>query len=409
MSNPAAAIQQTCDAYFSGEYRRLLRLLFAGTVLFTVVRGYQLARDWEQWVVGEWLISYSKGFVRRGLSGEVLLRASAATGVSANLLVFLTIVVLFIAFVVLFARLIRRKTITFWYLFLCLSPAFLLFTVYNPDAIGRQELIVYVLFLLWAHLIARGTVTSPTIIAFGVLCFVATLAHELFSLYVPYFVLLPIVLARLQGKSVGWPQVLAVPAGAGLAVLVLLLFGRSLDEQALCERILRTGAPADVCGGILAYGDAPPTRLLADFVGHLNAHVVFSLLLVFPVVLLPAYVFLAANRHPGIAPPKLIALLTLFILLTAPLFVMAVDWGRWVSIHTVLLTIVCAHFLQDGDASPATAPQRVPAGAAAAHVTLGLLIVSSTLLWNVKYCCNDDYFNPLGPIRTIENAWASAP
>ena len=408
MSHPAAVIQQTCDAYLAGEYRRVLWLLFGGTIFFTVVRAYHLARDWEQWVIGEWLISYSGGLVRRGVAGEILLRVSSLTGVSANLLVFVTIATLFIAFVVLFARLVLQREITFWYLFLCLSPAFLLFTVYNDEAIGRQELLVYVLFLVSAHFIARGTVTSSMTIAFAGVCFAATLVHELFVLFTPYFVLLPFVVSRLDGTRFGWKQSLAAPVGAILAVLTVLVFGHDLNEQALCDRIVRTGAPATVCSGILAYGDAAPTHLLADFIGHLNSHVVFSLLLVFPVVLLPAYVFFVANRHPGIAPSTVIGLVTLCIVFTAPLFVMAVDWGRWVSIHTVLLTVVCAHFLKNDDAPRAVA-RSAPAGAALAHVIAGLLIVSTTLLWNVKYCCGDEYFNPLGPIRTIENAWALLP
>lgn len=409
MSNPAVVIQQTCDAYLAGEYRRVLRLLFAGTTAFTVVRGYQFARDWEQWVVGEWLISYTGGFARRGLSGEVLLRASALTGVSVNLLVYVTIVALFVAFIVLFARLILRKQITFWYLFLCLSPAFLLFTVYNADAIGRQEHLVYVVFLLWAQVIARGRVTSSTMIGFAFLGFTATLVHELFALFTPYFVLLPFLFGRMQATRIDWRRSLVVPAGAGIAMLAILVFGRDLNEQALCDRILRTGAPATVCSGILAYGEAPLAHVTVDFIGHLNGHVVFSLLLVFPVVLVPIAAFLAANRHPGVDPSTLIALTALFILVTAPLFVMAVDWGRWVSIHTILLTVVCAHFLKDHSAARTTAAPPVSVGAALVPVIAGLLIVSTTLLWNVKYCCSDEYLNPLGPLRAIEHSWALLP
>jgi hypothetical protein len=399
MSRFVREVQDTCDEWLATYYHSLVFLLLGGMVVFTASRGYRLASDWEQWTVGEWLVSYSGGFVRRGLSGELMLAASRGTGVPVNFVVFTATIALFAAFCILFARLLRGKQITFWYLFLCLSPASLLFTLYNPLAVGRQELLIYVTFVLWASASRRGSLSRHTLIGFGVLAFAATLVHEMFFLFTPYFVLLSFLLFTSGGGGGEWKQALIVPASSAAAVGALLLFSRSLDARALCDRITDAGAPAKVCNGIFEYGDPRISNQVVDFVGHFNGHVLLSLVLIFPIVLLPVYLFLAANRHEAMPSSRLIATLCAFVVFSAPLFVLAVDWGRWIAIHAVLTTITCTLLLIDRVPTPAREPR--PSPVAAGYLLAGLLMLSTTLLWSVNYCCGDEYLNALGPVHEL--------
>ena len=399
MSAFAVRIQETCDAYIGAYYRSTVDVLILAAAAFTAVHGYALTHDWEQWTVGEWLINYSGGFVRRGLTGEVLLAISGRTGAPANVLVFATFVTLIGVFSVRFASLLRHKRITFWYLFLCLSPACLLFTLYNPEAIGRQELVVYVAFIAWADAYRRGSLTPAMLSLFAAVAFVATLVHELFVLFTPYFVLLSFVLSNSGHVEGDWRRALVVPAGACAGLAALLLFGHALNGEVLCGSIVRTGAPAKVCEGILAYGDPDPVRAVRDFIGHLTEHSALSLVLVFPLILLPVYLFLTANAD-GLSAPLLIAFFALFITISAPLFVLAVDWGRWISIHVILQTVTCAFFLHDVEL--VREPKRAGGWRNTGPLLVtGLVILSTTLLWGVNYCCSDEFFHPLGPLRAI--------
>lgn len=394
-------IQDTCDAWLDSYYQSLVFLLLGGMVIFTAWRGYLLTSDWEQWAVGEWMVSYSAGFVRRGLSGELLLAASKGTGVPINLVVFGTTIALFAAFCVLFASLLRGRQITFWYVFLLLSPTSLLFTFYNPIAVGRQELLVYVAFVLWAVASTRSSISRPVLIAFGVLAFAATLVHELFFLFTPYFVLLSFLLFKCGASGNNWKQSFIVPASSLAAVFAILLFSRSLDAQTLCDRIVAAGAPAKVCNGMFEYGDPRLSKQLLDFAGHFDGHVLLSLLLVFPIVLVPVCLFAIGNGKHPMSSSTLIATLAAFVIFSAPLFVLAVDWGRWISIHAVLTTVMCAPLLGDGVRPPVHEPR--PLSVAGGHLLAGLLVLSSTLLWSVNYCCGDEYVNALGPVHELRH------
>ena len=90
--------------------------------LFTRWYAGKVTADWEQWVVADWLVSYAPGFVRRGLSGQLLLGVSRLTFAPANIAVWWTIVAVFVIFAVPLAALLWRKRMTFWYFALCCSP-----------------------------------------------------------------------------------------------------------------------------------------------------------------------------------------------------------------------------------------------------------------------------------------------
>jgi hypothetical protein len=123
MQKLATAIQQQCDALFAPLYYPFVCVMLSLLVIFTGVRGQAFTRAWDEWMVADWLISYAPGVVRRGLSGELILRASSVAGVPANDLVLAVVVVLFATLCILFTRLLRGKRITFWYFWLCVSPA----------------------------------------------------------------------------------------------------------------------------------------------------------------------------------------------------------------------------------------------------------------------------------------------
>ena len=403
MRRAASAIQYACDFYLARAYYGVVCFVLAVVVMFTGQYGRRLSADWEQWTIGEWLINYASGFVRRGLSGELLLFVSRHSGLPANLVVFGALFLLAATFCILFALLLRNKQITFWYLFLCLSPASLLFTFYNRAAIGRKELLVFVAFAAWAHLLARRREARLRLhILFGVLSFVLTLMHELFFFFTPYFVFLSFLVSRRRHAD-DWKMSLLVPGCSLLALLPSLALSGNLTDPALCERLTAIGAPAKVCEGILSYSDAPATAVLEDFIGHFETHTLVGVLLIFPIVLVPVYLFLAANAGPEQSASRLVWLFCAFILFSSPLFVLAVDWGRWVSIHVVLLTVTCSFLLRNREQPSQTSAR--PAHLSAVHLAVGVLILSSTLCWSVKYCCGDDLLDAFGPLQAISSVW----
>ena len=63
----ATSVQDACDARWAEYYSSALAILLFNMAAFTFSRGYKLASGWDGWTVGEWLVTYSNGFVRRGI------------------------------------------------------------------------------------------------------------------------------------------------------------------------------------------------------------------------------------------------------------------------------------------------------------------------------------------------------
>ena len=47
-----------------------------------------MAREMDSWIIGDWLINYSGGFVRRGLAGAVVMLMHRSTGVPLQWVVY---------------------------------------------------------------------------------------------------------------------------------------------------------------------------------------------------------------------------------------------------------------------------------------------------------------------------------
>ncbi len=195
------------------------------------------------WPLGELLVNYQGGFVRRGLLGEVVFRISLALDLSPLFLLRWLFVALSVVNILVFVslsaveeRLLKRAT-------LLLAPVLLLFPVYDLAAYGRKDLITTALLGVHA-LIAQQTFrrrlsfgTYGTLLAalIAPLLMVQILTHDVQIFFIPFH--LAITVAVLQDcddatpRRVLWPY---VPVAA-VSVLPVLFNGTKETAIAVCN------------------------------------------------------------------------------------------------------------------------------------------------------------------------------
>ena len=399
MRKIAFSIQRTCDEAFAHLYRPLIWLILALMVLFTGMKAYELSRSWDEWSVADWLVSYAAGFVRRGLGGELILFTSAVSGVPANIVVFGVVFTLFGAVCALFAHLLRGRLITFWFFVLCLSPGFLLFSFYDPFAVGRKELLLYVAFLGWTVMLTRHPHPSFRAQgAFALGCVLITLVHELFVFYSLYFVVLALLMGELRGNREGWRTSLVIPGCSAAAALIITSLSGAPNDPALCQRLIGVGAPDSVCRGILSFDIVTTTDALVRFLDAFDTAVAVGLIGAFAVVILPLHLFLSANTTAAAQAWRITGIVCAVIAMSFPLFVLGRDWGRWISSHVVLSTIMCIVFLRNRESA---GPNPPPTTAGSGALLSGLFVACAMFLWNIRHCCEHEYFVALGPVERL--------
>ena len=361
-------------------------LVLAFLLLLADKIGYWLPRDLfsnglDPWVLSGWLIDYSSGFVRRGLSGE--LTGAVHRFLPAELFVASVAWATFLLVTAGYLRLILRvwrQLSALALLGLLFLPSLLPFYLYDHLAFGRKEVLGF-LFVLWhllilerccppaGHCEGRGYLLRLWPLAMLALP-VHALLHEGTALWFgPTHGLLTLTVLR-RGGGWGWGRALAITLGLylplALTLLIVLLFGRGSPEDALIicrhwqdRQVLGPG----VCSsdmGVAMLQAAPAIHALGWTMGEgiriaanaLPPKAIALWLTQLPILAIatlavggmasrgiaegrPAEGFFSWLSPPGSTLALLFFLLPL--LLPAPIYIVAHDLGRW-------FTVACLNF-----------------------------------------------------------------
>jgi len=303
--------------------RNLLIAIFSFTTVHTLASRYSKAQNYGQYDVGDWLINYKGGFVRRGLFGELLLHVFNLNQPVAGFLLFLIQSLLIIGLLLFLFKFMSSQSYSFSSIALCCSPAVGLFISNNYGPTRKELLGIFSLLLLSLASRNRGRnyviLSWISILMFGLSCF----SSEINALLLPGFFF--ILHVSCKGKAAPF-QILIQKIMFFLISLLSfglssVFLGNSKISQILCSDVILHGFPPSTCSeysaiswlsrsakyGFLAVRDHFPL--------YLN-YIPLILLAALPIVITPW--FRTYWRW---------CLGCAFCIL--PLYVVATDYGRW--------------------------------------------------------------------------------
>ncbi|HOP34742.1 MAG TPA: hypothetical protein PL090_00350 [Syntrophales bacterium] len=335
---------------------------------------FEVSHGGNTWKTGDWLINYSSGFIRRGAFGEVALFLSHISGFDLLWTVFtLQFLLLFLVFflvVVIFFRTDRSRV----ELMIFLSPAFLLFPFYDIQGGFRKEILVYIPFLIYVLYLLKGRLPQHGI--FLVLAFYAfaLFSHELAVFVLPFFIIVTILFFYLKIIEARPMYVLAASFVilAGIALIFSSIFLGIGKASAICNHLVSNGLDSKICDGAincLEQNSYDGMLWVANifFQNDYLATYIFALIL----SLLPFYFLKSVD-----IPEKYVyAFPTIALLFMLPLYVFAVDWGRWIHIYIFFLSVLVFALADMGYLKPRI---KLPI----------ILILPYVLLWNIPHCCH---------------------
>jgi len=303
----------------------------------------------DPWQAGDWLIDYSGGIVRRGLSGEVFFLL-APEGSSAVTLVTVFQTILAAALFTLVGLLYWRTDRGPVWMMLVLSPAFLLFPALDATGNARKELLVLVALAV-AVLAYRSARSELGLwVAFPLFLF-GVFSHEALIVTLPAFGYLAFTaLARTRA----WLVLGAYGIAAfGALLLAFLRPGNAQTAGAICASWNERGIGD--CGGALAALGMPARDMVEQLVTESYPNY-WGYLLPAALAALPFFALRFLPRE------RIIGLLVVAAVL--PLFILGWDYGRWIFLITAQLSLLA---LARPDVSR---PMRVPLYAALAFILL---------------------------------------
>lgn len=214
----------------------LLAMFLAFVGVAVVMHGHRLVtRDSQMFHLFEWLITYEGGFVRRGLSGEVVYVVSAVTGATPDVVVWGLQIVGYAAFLGGCFLIVLRLRPVPWQLWpLLFAPFMFAVPAVAPYAAMRKDVLWLATMGLVGAAVARRR--SSAAVVTGLVAMVpVVLMHE------ASLVLLPYLLAA--GSAASWtPALKRLAAGSVLAVVVAAGIAASsgatpTQAQIMCSRV----------------------------------------------------------------------------------------------------------------------------------------------------------------------------
>lgn len=365
---------------------RIAGSMFATSVFALVLWKLRFDIDLRgSWQLTEILINYAGGFVRRGLLGQCLLVLARHTGWDVEVVVrhgvFLMTIVnaFFVVFVTLAVRPVLTRTA------LLLSPAVLLFVIYDEGAYARKDVVVTLLIALHATVtisvrerpLQRERYERWAKYALPAALSVSILVHEAAALFVTHHLLLLAHTLRRGPKPNEW-LLLLLPTGTAFLATVVF-HGDAGTARMICDSWKAVWEAVDCGGGIGALSwDFRQARFLSWALWYLRRPALYYLAY-FCLSIAPVLPLL--RRSGGEEAAGVLSGVLSVAAAVAPmaLFAMGWDWGRWIHLYTVSLLCVA---IGRGGGMRAARRTRLP------WKFCGWLCVAGYVsLWTLPYCC----------------------
>lgn len=369
----------------SGEWleltaQKMLPYFFLIILISTCFAAYIGYYDHNAFKMGDFLINYQGGFVRRGLLGEVIYQLGIITGFNVGFLTFLLQCFLYAVFLVFSYLIIKDKDNILPYLLLVVSPFVFLFQLNDMGGGFRKEIIYFSLFSFFLYLFLNKSAKSYNkIFVFLMILYpFLILTHEIFAVFLPYVFIVNFYLKSVNYKvsyrEIFYSFLLSVPS---LIAFVFSLYYKGSIEIASAIFKSLEGVGYSLSGGAIEWLEYPVTHAVRRTLNHIENHdyiffyiqVVFLCLLAF----IPVY-----KKLFDVFKVKINLLLLIVSLLgTFPLFYVALDWGRFIYIHMVSLFFLSL-----------LSSNKIKSKISSYSLVMVAILIIYTQSWHIHHCCN---------------------
>lgn len=341
--------------------------VWAFFVFFCVRYAIEIYNGGNGWKTGDWLINYSAGPLRRGLTGTILL-ALSDSGLPLLWLTYIFQVSIYAAIFIAVLKLYKLTERSLFWLLILYSPAFLLFSFHDLQGGFRKEIIVFGIFSYFCLIYARKTITQTKLIFVFVIYVLAGLSHELTVFTLPFFIYLLFI--SVKERLIKQKAAIIYSVIFSIASLAILLFaalhkGDIAISETICRSLIDRKLNSANCLGAISWlgedSGKATTRVLSQI-----SHRSLSTLALFGLAILPLFFTTWWNKQTY----TLLAVSTISFI---PLFLVAIDWGRWIYMLTFMLFCLAL-----ADRVAVKIPFK------SIFVIAGVIYVTT---WSIPHCC----------------------
>lgn len=281
----------------------------------------------------DWLINYQEaGFGRRGLPGTVFIFLYKVFSIKVQYSVFFTQTIVYVLFFYFLYKLLRFKKANIIDALFLLSP-FCLWGFFSDPAIGaRKDGVLWLLFVAFIYCLSQNKLTKTKEYIFLVLFAVSVFIHESFVFYTPYF----LIALYFHNKKIDVKMFLLIVLSFGIPAGIILLTGINTDYHKTLQIIRECNINLQE-ENIFQWKETQLIKIdyYTKEIKNLSLYVIsVALQLGFVIFYMFLKKFAPENRK------KLLMSFALAFFISIPLFLIAIDVGRWFYNSFILFQIL---------------------------------------------------------------------
>ena len=307
--------------------------------LLTSITSYELYKHKEAFTIGDWLINYQGGFVRRGLLGEVIINLSYLTNLNPGLITSYTHMLFYFLFFLFSFLAINQQNNLKNHWILIFSPFLFYFQIFDFYGGFRKEIIFFSIFafLVWSfNKFEEKTIDK---IFFTTLVFYSflILSHEIFIFFLPYILVAYLLKVEIEKKRLIYLTLCSLPSLICFVFSILNPGDREIVEKIFLslenQNYKMSGGAIEWLMEDRNHGINTVKEYIEKFnyVSKYSVIILLSLLAYYPL----------REIFKKIAEKK-INLIMFFLPLFGTFLIsyMAVDWGRFIYINLVSIFFI---------------------------------------------------------------------
>lgn len=324
----------------SKSFQIFLILIFISIAfLLTLITSFEINKINHEFVIGDWLINYQGGFVRRGLIGELIFKFSNFSKINPGIITsYFHIFFYFLFFLFTFLSICQQKKLK-EYILLIFSPFVFYFQIFDYLGGFRKEIIFFSILSCFVWCLNKFDYNiNEKIFRIILLIFpLVILTHEMFVIFLPY--LLAAYYIKTDQKN--FPNFKFIML-LGLSALAFLFSFINPGNVEIAEKIFKSLSDVNypIQGGAIGW-------LTHDFKHGLNTVSEYSIKYNY----ITKYSFAVGLGFLAFIPLRKniikifsnkFAIFFIFCSLTGSFLLgfVAVDWGRFLYINLVSLFLI---------------------------------------------------------------------
>ncbi|MGE8556067.1 MAG: hypothetical protein ACN6OB_19260 [Chryseobacterium jejuense] len=330
-----SSIKKALEGFKLGWYLIAVTIL----CLFKIGFAYYVCNGFA---FADWLINYQDGgFKRRGLLGTVFVFFYDSFSIKLQYSVFAAQAIVYVLFFYLLSLLFKVKQTNIIDVFLFITP-FCLWGFISDAAIGsRKDGILWLLFSIFTYFLIKnkysGFRETILLISFSLSVFI----HESFIFYAPYF----LFILFLHSRKLDIQKSLKILLAFFIPAVFIFFMGSMNPDYGYTLQLVKECGINLQDSNIFQWKENELIKI-QYYRAHFNTVSLYVVSFALELFFILYYIFIIKKQELS---NKRLLLITfsILIILTIPLFLIAIDVGRWFYNHFILFFIILIFQLPD--------------------------------------------------------------